>query len=152
MEKLVTANTVADFFIWFAHQHGDCLTNKKLQKLVYYAQAWHLALHDQPLFNEPFEAWVFGPVQPTLYQRFKHYRWNPIDEQLLKPDLPPKVEKHLKDVFEAYGRFSAWDLERMVHEEDPWKNARKGLAADVSCNRELSQKDMQDFYKQSIGV
>ena len=150
MEKAVTANSVADFFINFAHEHGDCITNKKLQKLVYYAQAWHLALYDEPLFDDRFEAWIFGPVQPKLYQRFKKYGSDPIAEQPPKPDLPSSVVKHLKDVIGVYWDFSAWKLERMVHEEDPWKNARNGLAPDVASKKVISQNDMKQFYKQRL--
>ena len=54
--------------------------NLKLQKLVYYAQAWHLALRDVPLFEEDFEAWVHGPVIPALYQEYKKFGWRPILE------------------------------------------------------------------------
>jgi uncharacterized phage-associated protein len=152
MEKSVTANSVADFFIRFAHKCGDCITNKKLQKLVYYAQAWHLALYDKPLFRDRFEAWIFGPVQPRLYQRFKKYGSDPINEQPSKPDISSPAEKHLKDVIEAYWKFTAWELERMVHQEDPWKKARNALAPDKPSSKVISQEDMKKYYKQRLSA
>lgn len=152
MEKAVTAGSVADFFIRFAHQHGDCITNKKLQKLVYYAQAWHLALYDKPLFTDRIEAWIFGPVQPDLYRRFRKYGADPISEQPPKPELPSRAEKHLKDVIGAFWNFTAWELERMVHEEDPWRKARNGLAPDTASQREINLEDMKIFYKQRLSA
>ena len=71
----VTPNKVADWFIHFAHEVGDPITNLKLQKLVYYAQAWYLALHGKRLFPAEFQAWVHGPVCHSLYQRFRGYAW-----------------------------------------------------------------------------
>ncbi len=69
---------IADYFIWLANNTGSFISNLKLQKLVYYAQAWYLAIHDQPLFNEEFEAWIHGPVIPVLYQKYKTFSWKPI--------------------------------------------------------------------------
>ena len=141
-----TAKAVADFFLNFVHKHGDVLTNLKLQKLVYYAQAWHLALKGKPLFDDEIQAWVHGPVVPSLYVRFKKYRWEVVTEKPNWPDLPDPVCKHLVEVFSVYGKFSAWDLERMTHQELPWQNARKGLTLDAEGKHPISHKDMQHFY------
>jgi uncharacterized phage-associated protein len=138
---------VADYILWFAHETGDCITNLKLQKLVYYAQAWCLALHGKPLFSDSLQAWVHGPVQPELYQRFRCYRYNPIAEDVHKPDLPASVEKHLNEIMAAFGGFTAYDLERMVHAETPWLAARKGLPADVASTAEIDMDEMKSFYR-----
>jgi len=143
---LTTAKAVADFFLNFVHEHGDVLTNLKLQKLVYYAQAWHLALKGKPLFDDEIQAWVHGPVVPSLYGRFKKHRWEAIAEQPVLPELPKAVHHHLVEVFSVYGRFSAWDLERMTHQETPWLNARKGLTLDEEGKHPISHKDMHAFY------
>ena len=58
--ELKSANQVAQNIIGFSHEHGDPISNLKLQKLLYYAQAWYLALYDVPLFDDPIEAWVHG--------------------------------------------------------------------------------------------
>ena len=76
-----TAERVADYIIRSAHESGELITNLKLQKLVYYAQAWHLALFDEPLFDDPIEAWVHGPVVSSLYSKFPEHR------QRLNPGL-----------------------------------------------------------------
>ena len=143
----VTASTVADFFLTFCQEHGDVITHLKLQKLVYYAQAWHLALKGKPLFEEQIEAWVHGPVTPSVYSRFKKSGWAPISVAPVKPALAAAVQKHLIEVFSVYGHFSAWDLERMTHQEEPWQRARAGLSPDQEGHQAISQTDMQEFYR-----
>jgi uncharacterized phage-associated protein len=143
-----TASAVADYFLNFLHDKGDLVTNLKLQKLVYYAQAWHLALLDEPLFAEEFEAWVHGPVQPALYQRFKVYGSTPITETPDRPSLPRTIERHLQDVLRVFGDYSAWSLERMVHSEDPWLKARGTLPADAPSEAIVQKDAMRAFYKQ----
>jgi uncharacterized phage-associated protein len=142
----VSIHAVADYFIRFFHEVGDPITNLKLQKLVYYAQAWHLALEGERLMPAQFEAWVHGPACVPLYQRFQHYSWNPIDESVEKPDLPDAVEKHLREVMEVYGGMSAWDLERLTHAEEPWRIARGDLAADEPSTAVISDEEMKRFY------
>jgi len=144
---VTTANNVADYFLDFCHQHGDVLTNLKLQKLVYYAQAWHVALKNKALFDERIEAWVHGPVVPPLYRRFKAYGWQPIAHKPQVPALAPDTEKHLVEVFSVYGQYTAWDLERMTHQEEPWKVARQGLEPDEEGHHEISQETMRHFYR-----
>jgi len=143
---VASINAVADYFIRFSREVGDSITNLKLQKLVYYAQAWHLALKGERLMPAQFEAWVHGPVCVPLYQRFRRYSWNPIDESVQAPELPAEVEKHLREVMEVYGGMSAWDLERLTHAEEPWRIARGDLPADEPSTAVISDDEMRRFY------
>lgn len=145
-----TANKVADFFIRFSHEHGDLITNLKLQKLIYYAQAWYLALYDEPLFDDRLEAWISGPVQPEVYERFKRYRWEPIRYNPEPVEFPEEIEEHLIEVLQVFGKYPAYYLERMVHNELPWSKARRGIPIDEHSTAEISTKDMQTFYKTLI--
>lgn len=142
-----TAHRVADYIVHFSHEHGDWLTNLKLQKLVYYAQAWYLALYDKPLFEDRLEAWVHGPVQPTLYHKYKKYGWNPIHDDPGEVDLPANIKAHLDEVLAAYGGLGAYDLERLTHREAPWLNARHGIEKDELCTNPISTEDMRVFYR-----
>lgn len=144
---LCTADQVANYILRSAHDAGDVITNLKLQKLIYYAQAWYLALYDEPLFDEEFQAWVHGPVQRELYDRFKNYRWNPIEENPDLPTLPDEVVQHLDDILAEFGGYGAYELERMVHREDPWIKARKGLPPDEPSTTVISKHDMQEYYR-----
>lgn len=101
---------------------GDGISNLKLQKLVYYAQGFHSAIFDKPLFSEDISAWTHGPVIEDLYHRYKHYGSNRIPaEQTFNTDSLSKDEFELiEEVFEVFGQYSAWKLRNMTHEEAPW--------------------------------
>jgi uncharacterized phage-associated protein len=142
-----TANQVADYIIAFCNERGELITNLKLQKLMYYAQAWHLAFYGEPLFDERLEAWVRGPVQPETYQRFKVFGFQPI---VYKPDasgIPQDVKTYIDEVMKAYGGMGAFELERYTHNEAPWINARGVLPPEEPSNAVISTDDMRQFYK-----
>jgi uncharacterized phage-associated protein len=141
------ASTISDFFIAFSHQYGDPLSNLKLQKLLYYAQAWHLAIFDQPLFEESIEAWVHGPVVASEYRRFKGWAWQPIQDNPEMPTLGEAVEEHLSDVVNVYGGMTAYQLEQLTHSEAPWINARNGVPEDEPSSAVISHERMKDFYR-----
>jgi uncharacterized phage-associated protein len=144
---LTTAKDAGHFIIGFCREHGDSISNLKLQKLLYYAQAWSLAILDKPLFNDEIEAWVHGPVVPSVWREFRPWSWQPIMQKISKPEISARVERHLKEVIAAYGHLSAYQLETLTHEEKPWRNARKGIPNDVSCNEVISTTDMKKFYR-----
>ena len=144
---MTTAQTIADYLIAFSHQHGDPVSNLKLQKLLYYAQAWYLALYDEPLFGDPLQAWVHGPVVPSVYRRYKDWAWKPIEENPEMPSLEPQVQKHLVEVMGVYGTMTAYGLELLTHDEEPWRNARGALAVDEPSTSVISLDDMKRFYR-----
>src|SRR5437016_8859052 len=95
----ISARKIADYLIAFAHRVGDPISNLKLQKLLYYAQAWYLALHNEPLFPESIEAWVHGPAVPPVYGKFKGWAWQPIGFHPKKaPAFPAKIKNHLDEI------------------------------------------------------
>ncbi|MDV2504116.1 MAG: DUF4065 domain-containing protein [bacterium] len=145
-----TAEKVADYIIRSAHDSGALITNLKLQKLVYYAQAWHLALFDEPLFDDPIEAWVHGPVVPSIYSKFRNFGWNPIGLDTDEVDLPEDLQEHIDEVIEVYGGFSGWDLERLTHSEEPWRKARGDLPPDEPSSDEISHEDMKEYYRTKL--
>ncbi len=57
---------VADVAAYILEKCGP-MTAMKLQKLVYYSQAWHLVWTEKPLFDNRIEAWANGPVVWELY-------------------------------------------------------------------------------------
>lgn len=147
---MLKSDNVADFFIHLAKETGSYISNLKLQKLVYYAQAWHLAIYDAPLFEEDFEAWVHGPVIPALYREYKKFGWQPILEDVEKPEFSENVENFLAEVTEVYFACDAYELERMTHQEDPWIKARHGLPMDAPCDAIISKESMREYYKARV--
>lgn len=146
-DKMKSSHLAADYLLRLFHSAGDPITNLKLQKLVYYAQAWHLALFDTSLFPEDIQAWVHGPVEPTLYERFKQMRWNPITDEIAAPQVSKQAAVHLRNVFAAYGGFSPLQLEQMTHVEQPWINARGDIPPDASSTAVISHEAMKTYYR-----
>ncbi len=147
---LTTANQIANYFIHVANETGSYLSNLNLQKLVYYAQAWHLALYDAPLFEEDFEAWVHGPVIPSLYGEYRLFGWRPILKEVSTPNFPETLQIFLQEVTEVYFSCDAFDLERMTHHEEPWLKARGELQMDAPSQAIISKSSMRNYYKDRV--
>jgi uncharacterized phage-associated protein len=145
--EIASPGSVADFLLIECRERGDVLTNLKLQKLLYYAQAWFLAAYNKSLFSEDFQAWVHGPVLLSQYQRFKQNEWRPIQDELVKPDLPLEVKSHLLEIVDIFGIETGVSLERMTHNEQPWIIARGGIPADEASTAIISKESMKFFYQ-----
>lgn len=144
-----TASQVARYLICKAHERGDAITNLKLQKLLYYAQGWYLALYDEPLFDDRLEAWVHGAVQPQVYSLYKQFLWEPISASVTCPKFADKeVSSHIDKVLGHYGRYSARDLERMIHRESPWQKARGHIPEDKPSKAVIKHQDMKEYFRE----
>lgn len=121
------------------------MTAMKLQKLVYYAQAWHAVWEDAPLFNETIEAWANGPVSPALYN--EHRGKFLVDE--LKGEIS-NLEDHeissIDAVVEHYGSKSSYELSELTHREDPWLQARGDAPAGARSTNVISIASMYEYY------
>jgi uncharacterized phage-associated protein len=144
--------TPSDFANWFLarvdRRAGDSITHLKLQKLLFYAQAWALVLLEKPLFDEDFQAWQHGPVLRSVYDRFagSGYQALPTPSRRDQSAFEPEVEELLEDILSLYGEHSAKVLEDQTHREDPWVNARGGRPANAPCRTVISQESMRTFY------
>ena len=146
-ENEISPNDISDFILTECRERGEVLTNLKIQKLLYYAQAWYLADHDKSLFEEDFQAWIHGPVLPSQHRRFKSCEWRPILDEISKPILDKEIENHLIKIIDFFGEETAITLERMTHNENPWKDARKGIVQEASSNNTIKKESIKNFYK-----
>lgn len=145
----ISSYTVADFFLTKSE-----LTPKKIQKLVYYAYSWFLALNNQSaeqienvLFNEVPEAWIHGPVFPSLYSRFKYFNWKEIPKKQENVVFcNDDIMSFLNDIWNKFGIYSADELEYMTHQELPWINARKNVVSNEASSQKISLKDIFNYY------
>lgn len=151
-ENMITAENVADFFL-----SKEAMSPKKLQKLVYYAYAWSIALLNDDiddihfrLFDSRIEAWVHGPVVPELYQKYKSYGWNDISKisDYDTSIFETEVLDILEQVWVAYGSLTGNQLEMISHQERPWIVARNGVPAYAASSTPISDKDMFVFYNE----
>ena len=141
-----TARETALAFIDFCNEHGDWLTNLKLQKMLYYAQGWHLADYGVPLFPECLEAWILGPTCPEVYEEFRPLAHRPIDLEVPAGAVRPELKEFVAEIWAAYGSLSAYDLEYLACHEPPWLNARRGLGRLEAGERAISVEDMRRFF------
>lgn len=142
---MATCHDVAQYFLSKVNpEFGDQISNLKLQKLVYYAQGFALAVLGQPLFDEPIEAWEHGPVVPELYHAYKQNGSEPVPPAEFPEAgtvFSPEQLDLLDQVNEVYGQFSAWKLRNMTHEEAPWLGAIDNLSTVIT------QESMTDYFK-----
>ncbi|MGH9069352.1 MAG: Panacea domain-containing protein [Acidimicrobiales bacterium] len=126
----------------------------KLQKLLYYCQAWHLAWDGEPLFEDRIEAWANGPVVPSVFRqhrgRYHISRWGRGNPKNLAPAEIESVEA----VVDFYGRWRGFELAELTHRERPWKEAREraGLRPGDRGNEEVDRVAMADYYAGLIGT
>lgn len=137
--------TVHDVAAYILEKQGE-MTAMKLQKLVYYSQAWSLVWDEEPLFPERIEAWANGPVVPALYElhrgQFKLSEWPQGNPETLTPDQKETIDEVLK----FYGpRPSQW-LSDLTHRELPWIEARRGLGPSERGSREITYASMAEYY------
>ncbi len=143
-----TCFKVADFFLKSQDPDaGDLMSNMKLQKLVYYAQGFYLAMVDTPLFNERIEAWEHGPVCVDLYHKYKEYGagYIPIpDVDVLNAFSKEELEV-LYMVHNYFGQFSAWKLRNLTHEDTPWLQAYRN-----ERSNEITHEAMREYFKTQL--
>ena len=126
---------------------GDFISNLKLQKLLYYAQGFHLAMFDEPLFDEQIEAWAHGPVVHKVYDEYSVFGASPIPipENLDFDKLDEATRSFLDEIYAVVGQFSAWKLREMTHDEPPWKEAYgRGK------NKVISEDAMKVYFSQFV--
>ena len=121
-------------------EHGDTISNLKLQKMLYYQQGFHLAYFGTPLFDEDIVAWQYGPVVPSVYKEYKSFESISTSEEGIS--LSDDEEELFNNVYEEYNQFSAVALMKMTHEESPWKT--------TEINSVISRDKMAAFFKTQI--
>ena len=130
------------------------ITAMKLQKLVYYSQAWHLAWTEKALFSAKIEAWRDGPVVPSLYKIHKgEFKLQPgFFKKALKSKMDGRLDAEEKDVIDRvikyYGKRDPHWLSQLTHLEDPWKNARLrgGAENQENSTEEITHQEMFEYY------
>ena len=140
--KMATVFDVAQYILC----HQGKMTTMKLQKLVYYCQAWALVWDAKPLFSEQIQAWASGPVVPDLYN--VHRGKFEIDS--LSVGNQGKFKKYERETIDSvlsfYGGKQAQWLTDVSHLENPWKQARKGKKPGENSTREINHAAMVEYY------
>jgi uncharacterized phage-associated protein len=131
----------------------------KLQKLLYYAHGYYSAAYGQPLVDEAFEAWQYGPVVPAVYHEFKEFGNAPITREATEldwdqeEDIPvpalfddPRVQRVVDYVWKQYGSLPAVSLSEMTHRPNsPWDKTMKSNKFGLK-NVDIPQSLIEDYF------
>ena len=136
---------VLDVAAYIVQKQG-AMTTWKLQKLVYYAQAWSLVWDDDALFDEEIEAWANGPVVRELYNAHRgKFRVSVIsagDPERLTPDQKDTIDS----ILDFYGDKSPQWLSDLTHMETPWQAAREGIPDGKRGNVVIPKEQISEYY------
>lgn len=139
------SNSVHDVAAYILRKQGE-MSAMKLQKLVYYSQAWSLVWDEKPLFRAEIQAWANGPVVRVLYAKhrgqFSVKAWPAGDHS----KLTGESRKTVDSVLSFYGDKSGQWLSELTHKERPWLDARRGLSDDDRCEKEITHAAMAEYY------
>lgn len=155
---------LAHIITHYVNEKGDSVSHKKLQKLLYFVEAWHLVHFGESIVDEEFEAWVHGPVIPEVYRKLKGAGFNNIevtaeDFDTVEEEINSIIERnHLSSdqldlvgsVLDKYGPLSSMELELLTHNEDPWIKARSGLGPHEASNTVMTKKRIKEYYSAQI--
>ena len=128
------------------------VTPLMLQKLLYFIQGVSYALNKKPMFPENCQAWIHGPVYPEVYDMFRDFKYNPIEDARFtifdkaEYNLTSDEQKIIDLVVNTFGEYSGKMLERITHVETPWIIARKGYAENIPSNEVISMESIKSYY------
>lgn len=127
-------------------KNAGAMTHMKLQKLVYYSQAWSLVWDEQPLFSERIEAWANGPVCPDLYREHQGEFTVSAEPRGRPAKLTADERETIDVVLKKYGGKSAQWLSDLTHREAPWREARANVPDGTRSNRPITHASMAEYY------
>ncbi len=143
-------NTSAERIALYIISSGREITNLLLQKVLYYVKAISELFDGESIILEPCEAWKFGPVFPVVYEKYRNYGKQEIEINLSKEyvnNLLSEKEKEITDyVLSTFGIYNAWFLKDLTHAEEPWIEARIGLAEDDASRNRMDDKIISEYF------
>jgi uncharacterized phage-associated protein len=142
------ALTISKYFLSIPDEEsGELVSNLKLQKLLYYAQGYHVAIFGvgSPLFKEKIYAWQHGPVVKEVYKHYSSFQGNALPKEK-RPSLPDETVSFLDEIYRVFGRYAAWTLRDMTHREAPWlKNFKSNVP-----NIEIPLADLAEYFSKNV--
>jgi uncharacterized phage-associated protein len=141
---MASAHDVAKYIL----QERGSMSTFKLQKLLYYCQAWHYVWEDEGLFREHIEAWADGPVIPAVYREHKG-RYT-VSEKTYGPGMRRNLTDTQRGSIDAvlgfYGGKTGHWLSELTHKEAPWRDARKGLKDNQRSQKRITLDALGRYY------
>ena len=126
------------------------ITPLALQKTLYFIQGFSIAFNNKFIFNNVPEAWVHGPVYPSVYNQYKQFYYNDTityDDNKFNENLENKDKQLIDAVLKYLTLYNGTILERITHIESPWINARNGYEDNERCNNPIKLEDIEEYFK-----
>ena len=133
---------ICRYVVHYSNQQSYEISNLRLQKILYFIQAYFLKIKGEPCFKEPIEAWDFGPVVPKAYHRYKYFGAGGIPDYE-KPFYEfdtPKDKKIIDGVVDLLSKYTTTQLVSITHRQAPWRNNYE-----PDANNEISIRDLKRF-------
>lgn len=154
------AKALSNLILDWAASDGISVTPMKLQKLLFFCHADYLTSYGEPLLQQEFEAWDYGPVIPSLYAEFKDFGSREINRRAmsfdpirakrvhLACDLDQDTYERVKALYSFYSRFSAERLSDMSHSPGgAWRHARSMFANGLNVGRRIGDDIIRKFHR-----
>lgn len=127
------------------------LINLKIQKLLYYIQAWSYGINQGPLFNGEFQAWIHGPINVHIFERFSasktlYSEINLTDRIKDNIELPDEIAEFVDFILENYVKFSGAELEQLIQEDLPWLKTRGHLGKNEKSTDVIEPELLRNYY------
>lgn len=140
---------VCRLIVNYSNEKNYNISNLKLQKLLYFIQAYFLAKKNKLCFDEEIQAWAFGPVVPKAYHAFRQYggcnipkiRDDRVGNDIKKVEFEKSDEQDIKNIVDVFSKYSASALVTLSHNQDPWRDAYE-----EGKNREISTKSIGKYF------
>ena len=152
MEHLLSLSEKMLGVISYVLEKRTEVTPLMLQKLLYFIQGIHSSLYGRPIFKEDCRAWIHGPVYPEVYDLFKDFKYNPIDDSYFAllggstDKLTEAEKKTINLVINTFGVYDGKVLETITHHETPWQDARKGYEDSIPSSELLPKEEIMEYY------
>lgn len=152
IERLFSVSDKMLRVIAYIFEKLEEITPLMLQKLLYFIQGVYSALYGRPIFEEDCRAWVHGPVYPEVYELFRDFKYNPIEDARFallngtKDALTDNEKRVIELVVNTFGMYGGKVLEKITHNEEPWIEARKGYGDSIPSNEILSKERIMQYY------
>ena len=140
--------------ISYIFKKAEEVTPLALQKMLYFIQGIYMVLFGVELFSEECEAWAHGPVFKDVYEVFKSFKYNPIDDTRFSMlqnrfnELSDNEKKVIDLVVETFGMYSGKILEQITHGESPWMDARKNCLPGEPSNEVISKEAIKEYFSE----
>ena len=138
--------------ISYIFERAHEVTPLALQKMLYFIQGIYMVLFDTPIYDEDCAAWTHGPVYEAVYEMFKTFKYNPIDDNrfvMFKnrfQELSNEEKEVIDLIIDSFGMYSGKTLEKITHNEDPWKQARDGYLPMQPSNVLIEKAEIKKYF------